>query len=171
MTVYDFLCQIKNVLNRIFIAPFVKGSFGSCGKKISIARGFMCSGIKNVHVGNSVAFGQGMTILTTKAKVLIGDNVMFGPHVTIISGDHRTDIKGKPMIEVTDAEKLPENDKDIIFEGDNWIGANAIILKGVTIGKGAVVAAGAIVTKDVPPYAIVGGGIAKTIKNRFSTDA
>ena len=95
---------------------------------------------------------------------------MFGPHVTIISGDHRTDIKGKPMFEVTDAEKLPENDKDIIFEGDNWIGANVIILKGVTIGKGAVVAAGAVVTKDVPPYAIVGGGVAKTIKNRFSTD-
>lgn len=74
------------------------------------------------------------------------------------------------MTTVTDNEKLPDNDKDVVFEGDNWIGANAIILKGVTVGKGSVVSAGAVVTHDVPPYAIVGGVPAKVIKYRFSND-
>ncbi len=71
------------------------------------------------------------------------------------------------MKSIGDDEKLPENDQDIILEGDNWIGANAIILKGVTIGYGSIVAAGAVVTKSVPPYSIVGGVPAKVIKPRF----
>ena len=64
--------------------------------------------------------------------------------------------------------------KDVYFPpiigNDVWIGANAIILQGVTIGDGAIIAAGAVVTKDVPPYAIVGGVPAKVIKYRFSDD-
>lgn len=59
---------------------------------------------------------------------------------------------------------------DIIVDDDVWIGENAIILSGVHIGQGAVVAAGAVVTKDVPPYAIVGGVPAKVIKYRFSSE-
>lgn len=58
----------------------------------------------------------------------------------------------------------------MIFAGDNWIGANSTILKGVTVGEGAVVAAGALVNKNVPPYAIVGGVPARVIKMRFTED-
>ena len=58
----------------------------------------------------------------------------------------------------------------IIVEDDAWIGTDAIILSGITIGKGAVVGAGAVVTKDVPPYSIVGGNPAKIIKYRFSIE-
>ena len=105
--------------------------------------------------------------MASRAKILIGDNVMFAPGVTVVTGDHRTDILDRPMIAVTDKDKLPENDQDVVFEGDNWIGANAIILKGVTIGKGAVVSAGAVVTRDVIPYAIVGGIPAKVLRMRY----
>lgn len=59
---------------------------------------------------------------------------------------------------------------DIIIKNDVWIGANCTILDGITIGNGAVIAAGSIVTKDVPPYAIVGGNPAKIIKYRFSKE-
>lgn len=65
-------------------------------------------------------------------------------------------------------EKKPENDLKVIIEDDVWLGTGAIILKGVTIGRGSVIAAGALVTKDVPPYSIVGGLPAKVIKMRFS---
>ena len=58
---------------------------------------------------------------------------------------------------ICDDEKLPENDQDVVFAGDNWVGSNAVILKGVTIGRGAVVASGAVVNKDVQDYSIVGG--------------
>ena len=92
---------------------------------------------------------------------------MFGPGVTVVTGNHRIDIPGKYIIDITDQEKREEDDQPVIFEGDNWIGANAIILKGVTIGRGAVIAAGAVVTKSVPEYAIVGGNPAKVLRFRF----
>lgn len=93
---------------------------------------------------------------------------MFAPGVTIVTGDHRTDIIGKPIILVTNEEKLPEHDQDVIIEDDVWIGSNVTILKGVTIGKGSIVAAGAVVTKSFPPYSIIGGVPAKLIKPRFT---
>ena len=63
-------------------------------------------------------------------------------------------------------EKLPENDQDVVFKGDNWIGMNTTILKGVEIGRGGVIAAGAVVNKDIPSYSIAGGVPAKVIKSR-----
>lgn len=67
-------------------------------------------------------------------------------------------------------EKLPENDAPVIIEDDVWCGANVTILKGVTIGRGSVVAAGAIVTKSCPPYSIIGGIPAKVLKMRFTPE-
>lgn len=59
---------------------------------------------------------------------------MFGPGVTIITGNHRMNVIGKYMTELTDAEKEPSDDQPVEMEGDNWVGANVTILKGVTIG-------------------------------------
>ena len=67
-------------------------------------------------------------------------------------------------------DKHPEDDQDVHIEDDVWIGTNTTLLKGVTVGRGAVVAAGALVTKDVPPYAIVGGVPAKVLKYRFTPE-
>ena len=104
--------------------------------------------------------------MCTRAKVIIKDHVMFGPNVTIISGDHRIDIVDKPMATLNDDDKLPENDMEVVFEGDNWIGENATILKGVNVGYGAVIAAGAVVVKDVKPYTVVAGVPAREVKKR-----
>lgn len=76
----------------------------------------------------------------------------------------------KYIIDVTDAEKLPEHDAPVVIEDDVWCGANVTILKGVTIGHGSVVAAGAVVTKSCPPYSIIGGVSAKIIKKRFTPE-
>lgn len=109
-------------------------------------------------------------IISTRAQVVLHDNIMFGAGVTIITGDHRYDIVGRTMKSITDAEKLPENDMNVEIMSDVWIGANATILKGVTIGEGSIVAACSLVTKDVPPYSIVGGIPAKVIGRRFSDE-
>jgi len=170
MTWYDFNEKIANVMYRVFKKPIIKASFGKCGKHFACSRGCSFAGIKNIEVGNHVSFGNDCRIMTTLAKVKISDNVMFGPHVTVLSGNHRINYVGKCMTDVHDCDKEGSEDKDIIFEGDNWIGANSTILKGVIIGKGAVVAACALVTKDVPAYSIVGGIPAKVIKMRFSRE-
>ena len=165
---YKLPKKAGRLCHRVFSEPIIKNSFCECGKDVRVPAGCSFSGIENVLVGDRVVFGEGTRILTTRAKVIFGDDVMLGPNVTVVTGDHRIDIPGRTMISVTDAEKLPENDRDVVFEGDNWIGANATVLRGVTVGEGAVVSAGAVVTKDVPPYAIVGGVPAKVIKMRFT---
>jgi acetyltransferase-like isoleucine patch superfamily enzyme len=95
---------------------------------------------------------------------------MFGPEVTIRGGSHVIEYVGRFMKDIRDDEKRPEDDLGVIIEDDVWVGTRAIILHGVHIGRGAVVAAGAVVTKDVPPYAIVGGVPARIIRYRWDVD-
>ncbi len=167
MNLYDAFSIIGRAYNKIIINPINKVSLGEYGKKVHFGRHVRFYGIRNVYIGNDVSIGERNTLMCTRAKIYIGDHVMTGPGVTMITGGHRIDIEGRPMTSITNDEKLPENDQDIVIKGDNWIGANAIILKGVTIGEGSVVAAGAVVTKDVPPFSIVGGVPARVIKMRF----
>lgn len=123
---------------------------------------------RNISVGNNVYLGTDTRIISTQAEVIIHNNVMFGPGVTIITGNHRYDIVGRTMYSITEKEKRPSDDQNVIIESDVWIGANAIILKGVHISTGSIVAAGACVTSDVPEYSIVGGVPAKVIGYRFT---
>jgi acetyltransferase-like isoleucine patch superfamily enzyme len=75
------------------------------------------------------------------------------------------------MSSVGEEEKLPCDEKGIVVEDDIWIGARAVVLDGAKIRRGAVVAAGAVVTRDVPPYAVVGGVPATVIKFRFDVES
>jgi len=90
---------------------------------------------------------------------------MFGPNVTVVAGNHNTSQMGRFMYDVT--EKRSEDDQDVVIEDDVWVGCGAIILKGIRIGRGSVVAAGALVNRDVLPYSIVGGVPARVIGVRF----
>ena len=157
------------IWNKMVWIPYLKATFGRCGESVSIPNDISIQGNQNLFVGEDVSFGEKLVIMCTKANVFIGSHVMFGPGVFIISGDHRIDIPGRYMKSITDEEKIPENDLPITLEGDNWIGARAILLKGITVGTGAVVAAGAVVTQDVPPYTIVAGIPARVIRHRFDT--
>lgn len=162
---FHFFCRVWDV----FASLFKRALLGKCGKNVRICRGCKFSW-ENVFIGNDVFINENARFICTKAKIIIGDHVMFGPNVTVITGGHRLDLIGRLMISIGNDEKSPEDDQDIVFKGDNWIGANSIILKGVTIGVGSVVAAGAVVTHDVPDYAIVGGVPAHVIRFRFSSD-
>lgn len=122
------------------------------GADITIGEEFSACGYENISLGSHIYIGPRAVFLAAKAKISIGDYVMFGPEVMIITGNHRIDAIGEYMYNVH--EKLPENDRDVVIEKDCWIGARSIILKGVTVGEGSVIAAGAVVLKDVPPYSI-----------------
>lgn len=94
--------------------------------------------------------------------VTMGNYVMIGPELLITGADHRFDVPGRAVI----FSGRPEPEECII-EDDVWIGSRVIVLKGVRIGRGAVIAAGAVVTRDVPPYTIMGGVPARPIRQRF----
>lgn len=93
-------------------------------------------------------------------SLIIGDDVMIAPAVTIRDTDHSIDRTDIPM------NKQGIKTSPVIIENDVWIGHGATILKGVKIGTGSVVSAGAVVTRNVAPYSIVGGIPAKLIKQR-----
>ena len=164
---YIVISKLKWAFYKFFIMPFIKMSFKSCGHNVVIGRYFDVSNIRRVSIGNNTSIGSRAIFLCSRADIEIGSYVMTGPNVTIITGDHRLDIKGKKMIEVKDKDKLPENDQPVIIEDDVWLGANVTILKGVTIGEGSVVDAGAVVCNNIEPYSIYAGVPAKLIKRRF----
>jgi acetyltransferase-like isoleucine patch superfamily enzyme len=95
-------------------------------------------------------------------RVTIGSYALLAHEVSIQGGDHRFDIPGTPVV-FSPRPELPET----VIGDDVWVGHRATILAGVRVGRGAVVAAGAVVTKDVSPFTIVGGVPAREIGVRF----
>ena len=152
--IYRAIRKLKAVLYHAIVEPDIKRSFAECGKDSHIDSGGDFFPLSNIHVGNHASIGVNARFWTTRAQIYIEDYVLFGPGVTIITGDHRKDIIGKHIIELTDADKTSEDDQDVVIGKGAWIGAGAIILKGVHIGADA----------------IVGGAPAHFIKNRFSED-
>ena len=158
----------------MFLKSFIKKTlYYSKYKKVgdnsfidNSCRGFL----KNVSVGNNCNISEGCYFNSYLANVDIGNYVVIAPEVMFITGNHKIDTIGNYILENKKEADDKEYDKDIIIEDDVWIGARVIILKGVTIHEGAVVGAGAVVTKDVPPYSVVGGNPASIIKQRFTQD-
>jgi carbonic anhydrase/acetyltransferase-like protein (isoleucine patch superfamily) len=114
-------------------------------------------------VRGDVEFGAHCTVnpyAMISGKVRCGDGVRIASHVSIVGFNHGFDDPNVP-IHTQKHESL-----GIIIEDDVWIGANAVVLDGVRVGRGAVIAAGAVVSKDVPPLAIVGGVPAKVVRFR-----
>lgn len=118
---------------------------------------------RNLIVGNDVDFAFGV-IITTNGGVSIGDRTLVGYRTQILSTNHNVPT-GHGKIFSAGHEKKPVN-----IGSDVWIGANCIILPGVTIGEGAVIAAGSVVTKNVAPYTYAAGVPARMIKVRQKSD-
>jgi acetyltransferase-like isoleucine patch superfamily enzyme len=122
------------------------------GQHIQMA-GIRSSGMK-VSIGRGTVINHGCLLYTT-GGLLIGENVSISSGVWLVTGTHDMN---DPL--------FPDSYKPIIIGNHAWLGMRATILAGVTIGEGAVVMAGAVVTRDVPPYAVVGGVPAKLVTQR-----
>lgn len=162
---YDYFRKLMRRLRMYALRPL----FGSYGKNFWFDPDGQYS-FQNIYVGDNVSLGSRPTLVADISFIRIGNNVMFGPEVTIRGGNHRIDIIGRFMTDIGPQEKRLIDDQGVIIEDDVWIGTRTIILHGVTIRRGAIVAAGAIVTHDVPPYAVVGGVPARVIKFRWDVD-
>ena len=133
--------------------------FKKCGNDVIICSGFRIHVARNFSVGNNVRIGEKCRF-SAIGGISIGNNVSFGPEVIIWSSNHNYYCP----------ESLPFDEhsklKPVTIEDNVWIGARSCIAPGVTVGEGAVIAMGAVVTKDVPSGAVVGGNPATVLKYR-----
>jgi len=118
-----------------------------------------------IEVGDNVFIGEYAYI---SAEVKIGNNVMFGPRPIILGGDHIFAVGGRSVRFLK--PKYRENVKPINVDDEVWCGASVIILGGVKVGMGAVIGAGSVVTKEIPPYVVAVGNPCKPIKKIFEDD-
>ena len=152
--------------NRI-VSFLVKGSFSKCGRNVHFSPLNSDFSYKTITIGDDVYIGP-YAIFSSPKGITIGNKVIFGPRVSIMAGNHNFKVVGSYIYD--NHLKNDDDDLPVTICDDTWIGCNVVILKGVTIGRGAIIGAGSIVTKDVPPYAIVGGNPAKVIRYRWDND-
>lgn len=169
VTVCRALDRIGTVATRA--RRFVRGT-ANAGRFAKVGANFTYDpdgvySFESISVGNNVDLGYRPILIATRSTITIGDNVMFGPEVTVRGGNHRIDLPGVPMIDVGDDMKRPEDDLGVVIGNDVWIGTRAVILHGVSVGDGSVIGAGSVVTKDVPPNTVVGGNPARVIRERL----
>jgi maltose O-acetyltransferase len=136
-----------------------KHLFLKCGKNVNIEHGADIGTGRHIEIGDNSGIGINCVV----KRATIGNDVMIGPDVVFITQNHKYDRLDIPMW-----RQGYDVGKPIVVEDDVWIGARVIILPGHRIGKGSILAAGAVVTHDVPEYAIVGGNPARIIKYRNS---
>lgn len=153
---------ITPVLNRLSFADAdqIRAVFSDLiGKELddgfSLIPPFYTTGGENIRVGRDVFINQNCTMYDL-GGIDIGDDVMIGPNVSIITSGHPLEPARRRAFVTA---------KPIVIERNVWIAAGATIIGGVTIGENAVVAAGSVVTRDVPPNTLVGGNPARVIRS------
>lgn len=130
-----------------------------CGPGLVVRGQVLLRHTRNISMGRDVFINHGVDI-TAWGRIEIGDDVLIGPGAVLHSGDHEMRDPDVPV------RKQGIRTGRIVVEDDVWIGAHSVVLRDVRLGRGCVVAAGAVVTHDVPPYAIVGGVPARVIGSR-----
>lgn len=141
----------------------------SFGQSFRVGRGVVISSPHGLSIGDFVSVGPRSIIQVDGS---IGDFALIGMGVQIVGrDDHAIEEIGAPYVLATWAGDRPATARDSLTIGrDVWIGGSAVVLSGITIGEGSLVGAGSVVTKDIPPYTIVGGNPARILAERFESE-
>lgn len=165
--IFDFLetlfSTVAGTPGKILRRAFYKLYLNKCGKKLSVAQRVKIQVPANITIGDNVGFNYGAWIAANRHNdggINFGNNILIGPYTVIHSGNHKFKDASLPIC------RQGFEFKTITIEDDVWIAAHCTILSGVTLGKGSVIAAGSVVTKDVPAYSVVAGVPAKVISYR-----
>lgn len=150
------------ILWRKFRYWVCKPLFLSCGVNVKVESGAYFGTGNTISIGDHSGIGRNSRIYKCTT---IGSNVMMGTDVLIVTDNHEFDSTDVPMIQQGHRPLAPVKIGD-----DVWIGSKAIILPGVTVGSGVVIGAGAVVSKDVPDWAIVVGNPARIVRYRKSAN-
>ena len=135
-----------NIINKIL---------GKTGKVFIIEQPFMCDYGYNIEIGENFGSNHNLLILDS-AKVTFGENVMVGPNCSFITTEHPSSFKRR--------KKGLQWAEPINIQNNAWICANVTVLAGVTVGENSIIAAGSVVTKDIPPNCFAAGVPCKVIK-------
>ncbi|WP_455584531.1 acyltransferase [Bacteroides sp.] len=146
-----------------------KHKLGYCGKHVTLTPPINIGNPKNVFIFDHSGIGPGAFISAINAQFVLKDHCSVAENLTVHTGNH-VSVVGKFMTEISEKNKPKGYDKDVVVESDVWIGCNVTLLSGVHIGRGAIVAAGAVVARDVLPYSIVGGVPATFIKFKWNVE-
>ena len=156
------LChQISSCFDSVEKNDLIQSLFGRSDQTTQLNGNFFCDYGYNIEVGKNFYMNTNGVILDC-GKVIIGDYVMIGPNVTLCTAGHPIDAATRYTYE--------EFAKPIYIADKVWIGANVVVLPGVSIGFGAVVGAGSVVTKDVPENTVVVGNPARVVKENINTE-
>ena len=143
--------------------------FGSLPAHSTIAYPCHIGVPKNLFIEDFVKIRYGLTVINAKKEsVYIKKYTEIAPDVTIVTNSHRSTV-GIPQV-ILGESHINDKSDDVIIEEDVWVGTRVTILAGVTLGRGCIVAANAVVTKTVPPYALVAGLPARIIGVKFSLE-
>lgn len=134
---------------------------GSIGSKYEIRAPFYCDYGFNISIGDNF-FSNFNTVFIDCSRIVIGNNVMFGPNCCIDGAGHPTDTVRR--------NEGYEYAYPITIEDDVWLGSGVHIMPGITIGRGCVIGAGSIVTKDIPPYSLAVGNPCHVIREITDED-
>lgn len=166
-----FMIRILRILRTFFLVT-IKWRKYSFGRNLYIGRAVYMWAKNGITIGDNFYIGKYSQI---ECDAEIGDNVMFANRVALI-GRHDHDFRaiGTPTrlsISIRHKDyKGPGLYEKVVIEDDVWVGYGTVILSGVTIGQGSIIAAGSVVTKNVEPFTIYGGNPAHKIKDRFLND-
>lgn len=138
------------------------GMFDHAGESINIERGAWFGSGKGISIGDRSGIGLDCLVLGT---VTIGNDVMMGPRCLVVSETHETADTAHPM----NTQGMGV-DRPVVIEDDVWLSGHVVVLPGVRIGRGSIVAAGAVVADDVPPYSVVAGVPARVVRTRTKAE-
>lgn len=148
---------------------YSRKSFGYIANSVILTPPLSCANCKNLYIGENVGIGSNANLSCLNAKLIIKGNAAIAENFTVHTGNHAR-IKGMFITDIMEANKPKGYDEAVVVEKDVWIGCNVTLLSGVTIGRGCTIAAGAVVAKSTPPYAVIGGVPAKFIKFKWTID-
>lgn len=160
------LSKIKNIKKRLFPEYDLK-KIGKIGKDCIIGPNSILK-LENLFLEDYVIIQNNVNFITNKGRLFVGKYSVVSSGCTIIPGKHVLKV-GLPFYFNT-LYHIGDIDKDIIIEEDCWIGANSILMPGVRIRRGAIIGAGAVITKDVQPYSVVAGCPAKIVATRLTAE-
>lgn len=154
-------------LTKCYVTDMDHGNFGKIGDHCNFGYGATMNP-QNIYMDDYSRIQNHLNFISYKGKLIVKKYAAVGAGCTIIPGDHVPTV-GVPQY-LAGHLHINDVDGEIVIGEDAWVGAGTILLSHCSIGRGAVVAAGAVVSKPVPPYAVVAGVPAKIIATRFTID-